>query len=92
MKLQLKNQFIFAPIKLGYSDGTGIVTNRHLDFYRRRSKHIGAVTIEPFYMESGLRELPTQLVIDDEDKIDGLKKLTDVIHANDAKAIVHLNH
>jgi 2,4-dienoyl-CoA reductase (NADPH2) len=92
MTLQLKNQFIFAPIKLGYSDGTGIVTNRHLDFYRRRSKHIGAVTIEPFFMESGLRELPTQLGIDDNDKIDGLKKLTDVIHTNDAKAIAHLNH
>jgi 2,4-dienoyl-CoA reductase (NADPH2) len=92
MTLQLKNQFIFAPIKLGYSDGTGIVTSRHLDFYRRRGKHIGAVTIEPFYMESGLRELPTQLGIDDDDKIDGLKKLTDVIHMNDAKAIAHLNH
>jgi hypothetical protein len=24
--LQLKNQFIFPPIKTGYSDGSGIVT------------------------------------------------------------------
>ncbi len=92
MSLQLKNQFIFAPIKLGYSDGTGIVTQRHMDFYRRRSKHIGAVTLEPFYMEPGLRELPTQLGIDDDNKLDGLKKLTDVIHINGAKAIAHLNH
>jgi hypothetical protein len=25
--LSLKNQFIFAPVKTGYSDGSGIVTH-----------------------------------------------------------------
>ncbi|MFO7892055.1 MAG: FAD-dependent oxidoreductase [bacterium] len=90
--LSLKNQFIFAPIKTGYSNGNGMVTNRNIAFYNRRSAYVGAVTPEPFYLDKGLRELPTQLGIDDDDKIKGLKQLVDVIHQYDTKAIAHLNH
>ncbi len=90
--LGLRNEFIMAPVKLGYSDGTGIVTKRHLYFYEERSKYIGAVTLEPLYMDKGLRELPTQLGIDGDDKIAELKKITDLLHGNGAKAIAHLNH
>ena len=90
--LDLRNEFIFPPIKLGYSDQTGVVKQQHLEFYDLRSKHIGAVTIEPLYMDSGLREIPTQLGIDSNDKISGLRTLTNLIHKNGAKAIAHLNH
>ena len=90
--LQLKNQFIFAPIKTGYSDGSGAVNERHLAFYKRRSQYLGAVIPEPFYLDKGLRELPTQMGIDDDNKIEGLKKLVDTIHRSRTKAIAHLNH
>ncbi len=90
--LKLRNQFILAPVKLGYSDKTGVVTEKHLNFYNLRSKHIGAVNLEPLFMDSGIRELPTQIGIDDDSKIVGLKKLTDLIHANGAKVIANLNH
>jgi 2,4-dienoyl-CoA reductase-like NADH-dependent reductase (Old Yellow Enzyme family)/thioredoxin reductase len=43
-------------------------------------------------MDKGLRELPTQMGIDDDDKMKGLKKLVNLIHQSDTKAIVHLNH
>ena len=90
--LQLRNEFIFAPVKLGYSDKTGVVTEKHLDFYGQRSKHVGAVIPEPLYMDPGLRELPTQMGIDKDDKIESFKRLTDLIHSNGAKAVAHLNH
>ncbi len=90
--LSLKNQFIFPPIKTGYGDGSGIVTERHLAFYKRRSQYLGAVIPEPFYIDKGLRELPAQLGIDNDDKIDGLKKLTSLLHETDTKAIAHINH
>ncbi len=90
--LQLRNQFILAPVKLGYSNKTGTINEKHLNFYNLRSKHIGAVNPEPLFMDSGLRELPTQIGIDNDSKIEGLKKLTDLIHANGAKIIAHLNH
>lgn len=90
--LDIRNELIMAPVKLGYSDGTGVVTQRHIEFYERRSRNIGAITPEPLYMDAGLRELPTQLGIDNINKIEGLAKLVKVIHKNGAKAIAHLNH
>ena len=90
--LDMRNEFIFAPIKLGYAKGDGQVTQRHLDFYAARSNHVGAVTLEPLYLDPGLREIPTQLGIDSDDKLDGLSKLVDLIHGNGARVIAHLNH
>lgn len=88
----MKNQFIMAPIKTGYTAGDGKVTEKHLSFYRKRSKFLGAVIPEPFYLDSRLRELPTQIGIDHGNKISGLKRLAEVIHNGGAKAIAHLNH
>ncbi len=90
--LNLRNRYVFAPIKTGYSDGTGMVTPRHLVYYGKRSRHVGAVIPEPFYLAAGLRELPTQMGIDGEGKIPGLRNLTAEIHARGAAAIAHLNH
>lgn len=81
-----------APIKTGYTAGDGKVTEKHLSFYRKRSKFLGAVIPEPFYLDSRLRELPTQIGIDHGNKISGLKRLAEVIHNGGAKAIAHLNH
>jgi len=90
--IELKNPFIFAPIKLGYSDRDGYVNDRHIAFYATRSSYLGAVTIEPLYLDKGLREVPTQLGIDNEQKIEGLQKLVGAIHKSGAKVIAHLNH
>jgi len=89
---ELRNPFIFAPIKLGYTNGDGYVNDRHTAFYAARSKYLGAVTIEPLYLDKGLREIPTQLGIDDDEKIEGLRELVETVHRSGAKAIAHLNH
>ncbi len=90
--LHLRNPFILAPIKLGYSDASGEVNQKHLKFYTDRSAHMGAMTLEPLFLDRGLREIPTQLGIDSDDKISGLRMLTDAIHREGAKVIAHLNH
>ncbi|MHA1757213.1 MAG: oxidoreductase [Promethearchaeota archaeon] len=92
MELELRNRFIFTPIKLGYSDGSGRVNEKHLNFYRVRSRYTGAVILELFYIAPYLKEVSTQLGIDDDNKIKGLWSLTDVIHSNGSKVIAHLNH
>lgn len=92
MILNLKNKFILAPVKLGYALGVGKVTQRHESFYLARNKDIGAVTYKPLYLDTGLRELPTQLGIDDDDKIQGLKLLNEKVKKSGAKTIAHLNH
>jgi len=81
-----------APIKLGYSNGDGLVNSKHIQFYEERSAHLGAMTIEPLYMDKGLREIPSQLGIDAADKIDGLTQLVQQIHQDGAQVIAHLNH
>ncbi len=90
--LKLRNPYIFAPIKTGYCDRDGLVTVKHLAYYRKRARHVGAVIPEPFYLHSGLREIPAQMGIDGDDKISGLKQLVGVIHEGGARAIAHLNH
>jgi len=89
--LDLRNEFVFPPIKLGYSED-GTVNERHIDFYSIRSSHVGAVTLEPLYLRKDLREIPTQLGIDDDDRVRGLSELVESIHAGGAKVIAHLNH
>ncbi len=90
--LSLKNNFIMAPIKLGYSDAGGEITERHLAFYAERNRHLGAITPEPLYIDKGLREIPTQIGIDSDNKLPGLQKLTATIKAHGTKAIAHLSH
>jgi len=91
--LKLRNHFIFPPIKLGYAKNQdGKVDDAHKNFYDVRSRHVGAVTYEPLYLHKGLRELPTQLGIDEDDKVEGLRELNAMVHKNGAKAIAHINH
>ncbi len=90
--MKLRNPFFFAPIKTGYGTGDGTVTERHIVFYRTRSADVGAVIPEPFYLHRGLRELPTQMGIDSDDKLPGLTKLVEAVHAEGALAVAHLNH
>jgi 2,4-dienoyl-CoA reductase-like NADH-dependent reductase (Old Yellow Enzyme family)/thioredoxin reductase len=90
--LTLKNPYIMAPVKLGYTNKDGKVNQRHIDFYVLRSKHVAAVTLEPLYLDSQLRELPTQLGIDNDDKIEGLQSIVNTIHTAGAQVIAHLNH
>jgi len=90
--LDIRNNYLMATVKLGYTVGDGKVNEKHLDFYSKRSNHVGAVILEPLYLDKGLRELPTQLGIDNDDKIEGLKRLTDTIHSKGAKVVAHLNH
>jgi 2,4-dienoyl-CoA reductase-like NADH-dependent reductase (Old Yellow Enzyme family)/thioredoxin reductase len=90
--MNLRNKFIFAPVKTGYGNKEGNITDRHLNFYDVRSRYIGAVTPEPLYIDKGLRELPTQIGIASDSHIEGLQNLTATIHRNGAKVIAHLNH
>jgi 2,4-dienoyl-CoA reductase (NADPH2) len=91
--LNTRNNFILAPIKLGYCNAKdGRVNHRHIEFYDIRSKDVGLVTYEPLYLSKSIRELPTQLGIDSDDKINCLSSLNSIVHNNGAKAIAHLNH
>ena len=90
--INLKNPFIFAPVKTGYGDQSGKINEKHLSFYEKRAKYLGAITPEPLYIDKGLRELPMQIGIASDEHIEGLRKLADMAHSFDTKLIAHLNH
>ena len=91
-KIELRNNFIMSAVKTGYGDSEGNISDRHIAFWERRSRHTGAIIFEPFFIDKKVRELPTQIGIDNDDKIEGHKKLVDEIHKNGSKAVAHINH
>lgn len=81
-----------SAVKTGYGDSEGNISEQHLAFWDKRSKHVAAVIFEPFFIDKKVRELPTQIGIDDDNKIEGHKKLVETVHRNGAKAVAHINH
>ena len=59
--LEIVNCFVFPPIKLGYGNPDGTVTERQLNFYKRIArKGPGLVIIEPVSVTANGREHPRQ--------------------------------
>jgi 2,4-dienoyl-CoA reductase-like NADH-dependent reductase (Old Yellow Enzyme family)/thioredoxin reductase len=91
--LSLANRLVMAPVKTGYGNAAGEVTQRHLDFYARRARGGVALIIpEPMYVHPSGRELPTQIGVHEDRLVDSLRRLTEVIHWHGAKVAAHLNH
>ena len=88
----LRNSFFMSTVKTGYGDSKGNITDRHHAFWDKRSKHVAAVIFEPFFIDIRVRELPTQIGIDNDDKIEGHKQLVETVHRNGSKAVAHINH
>ncbi len=91
--VRLANRFVFPPIKLGFGNTDGSVTDRQLVFYRQIARQGPAlVIVEPVSVTADGREHPKQPCV----HLDGseleLKKIADVIHEEDRLACLHLNH
>ncbi len=90
--IELRNNLIMSAVKTGYADSDGNISERHLAFWDKRSKHVAAVIFEPFFIDKKVRELPTQIGIDNDNKIETHKRLVETVHKNGAKAVAHINH
>ena len=91
--LELANRFVFPPIKTGYGDPRGTVTDRQLAFYRRIAKKgPGMIILEPVSVTADGREHPKQLCVHLPESVSELRKIADVIHDEGRLACLHLNH
>jgi len=91
--LTLPNRTVMTTVKLGYSNKAGEVNQRHIAFYQRRAQgRVGLMVTEPMYVQLNGRELPTQLGIHTDERIPGLRQLTDAVHAADGRIMAHVNH
>lgn len=91
--ITLPNRVVMTTVKLGYAALNGEVNQRHIAFYTRRTRgKAGLITSEPMYVQLNGRELPTQLGIDSEKKVTGLRRLTQAVHTAGGLIIAHINH
>jgi 2,4-dienoyl-CoA reductase-like NADH-dependent reductase (Old Yellow Enzyme family)/thioredoxin reductase len=91
--LELANRFVFPPVKLGYGEPNGTVTDRQLTFYRQIAKNgPGLVIVEPVSVTADGREHPKQPCVHLPESASELRKISDVIHGEDRLACLHLNH
>lgn len=91
--MELVNRFVFPPIKLGYGNPDGTVTDRQLKFYQQISRGgPGLVIIEPVSVTDDGREHPKQPCVHFPESTAELSKITDVVHEEGRLACLHLNH
>jgi len=91
--VELINRFVFPPIKLGYGNIDGTVTDRQKLFYQQIAKEgPGMVILEPASVTPEGMEHPRQLRMHIPACVAELKKMVDVVHGEDRLACLHLNH
>ncbi len=91
--LEIVNRFVFPPIKLGYGNPDGTVTDRQLNFYQQVARNgPGLIIIEPVSVAADGREHPKQVCVHLPQSAEELRKIVDIIHGEDRLACLHLNH
>jgi len=91
--MELKNRIVMAPMGTHFSNKDGTVSEKQLNYYRRRAEGgsgliiVEATSVDP-YGENHLNELG----IWDDKFIDGLSRLTESIHSQGAKSAIQIYH
>ncbi len=92
--LTLSNRLVMPPMATEKADQNGKVSPDLLNYYNEKTKggYIGLVIVEHSFVRSEGKNSPGQLSAADDSVISGLKKLSEVIHANGSRAVVQINH
>lgn len=91
--LELKNRFICsATVECLVSDDNRL-TEQYLKVHRRLSKGgVGLIVPGNYFVSKSGVAVAKNLVIDSDDVIDDLKKLTHMVHETDTRIVAQLNH
>jgi len=94
LKLVLKNRLVYPPMATSKATEDGLVSEEVLKFYDdiTRSKNIGLVIVEHSYISIEGKANPKQTSIALDETIEPLRKLVEVIHKNESKVILQINH
>jgi NADPH2 dehydrogenase len=88
----LKNRIVYPPMQSGRADFDGSITSKLVNFYVRRSTHIGLPIVEHAYIDLLGKIGPKQLGIYSNKLIPGYEKLAQALHAIGAPAVVQISH
>lgn len=92
--IEITNRIVMPPMATSKSDESGEVSQNLCDYYDEKSKgnYIGLIVTEHSYVSLQGKASKGQVSISKNEDIEGLKKLTAVIHNNDTKVIAQINH
>jgi len=79
-------------MQTGRASFEGAVTNRLINFYVRRSAHLGLPIVEHSYVSPTGKIGPKQLAIDTDSAVSGFEKLANALHEVGAPAVVQISH
>lgn len=92
--LELRNRIVMPAMGTQYADQNGAVTSRLINYYTERAKGgVGLIIIEVACIDSPIgKNAATQICVDDDRFIPGLKSLAKSIQAHGAKVTLQLHH
>jgi len=92
--LNIEGRIVMPPVATYQAEEEGFVTDKILDYYGARAENpnVSLIITEHSYITLQGKAKSRQIGIDSDDKISGLKKLTDRIHKSDTKVFCQLNH
>lgn len=91
--LELKNRAIMAPMSAALGNPNGTVSDPLIAYLTARANGgVGMIITEYCFVTEDGRSSDHQISITDDDKIPGLKKLVDAVHAHGAKICLQLQH
>jgi len=88
----LRNRIVLPPMQTGRASFEGEVTSRLINFYVRRSSHLGLPIVEHSYVSPTGKIGPKQLAIHNDSSIGGFENLANALHAVGAPAVVQISH
>lgn len=92
--ITVKNRFAIPPMVCFFRAGeNGTVSEFNVDHYRQLAEGgAGLIIVEATAITPRARLHETELGLWEDSQIDGFRRITDVIHANGAKAFIQLVH
>ena len=92
-QVELANRLVMAPIDTQYATEEGYVTERLLNFYRRRTgRGMSLMISENTGVDRGGKSNIRMLGLFDDSYIEGIRKFVDAVHEGGTRIIIQLNH
>lgn len=93
-KLELHNRLIMPPMATAKGNEAGYVTDDILNYYEEKSYggNFGLIITEHCYIDPIGRAKAHQLSIADDSTVESWRKLAEVLHKNNVKAAMQINH
>lgn len=92
-KVTLKNRLVMPPMAKS-SAIDGVVSDKLVDYYDEKSKGgaIGLIIMEHEYISQEGMADAHQVSISRDSDVEGLRKITEVVHKNGSKIVAQINH